>query len=107
MSLAVAAESPPIRVDPAGVARVGDSRVRLASIVFRYRQGATPEEIQQSFPSVSLPDVYAVVAYYLRHRSEVDDYLADLDAEAERIRAEVESRPETRALRERLQARRK
>jgi hypothetical protein len=80
--------------------------VRLASIVFRHQQGATPEEIHQSFPGVPLPDVYAVIAYYLRHRTEVDSYLAHLDAEAERIRAEAEARPGTKALREKLAARR-
>lgn len=104
MSLAVALDPTPIRVDSGGVARVGDSRVRLASIVVLHRQGATPEQIHERFPSVSLPDVYAVVGYYLRHRAEVEAYLAELDAEAERIRAEVEARPETRALREKLLA---
>lgn len=104
MSLAVAADPAPIRVDSGGVARVGDSRVRLASIVFLHQQGATPEQIHERFPSVSLPDVYAVVAYYLRHRAEVDAHLTELGAESERLRAEVDARPETRALREKLLA---
>jgi len=107
MSLAVAADPTPIRVESDGAVRVGDTRVRLASIVFRHQQGATPEEIHESFPSVPLPDIYAVLAYYLRHQAEVDAYLAALDAEAERIRGEVEARPETKALREKLLARRK
>jgi uncharacterized protein (DUF433 family) len=102
VSLAVAADPAPIHIDSGGVARVGDSRVRLASIVFLHRQGATPEQIRDSFPSVPLPDVYAVIAYYLRHQAEVDAHLAQIDAEAERIRAEAEARPGTRALREKL-----
>lgn len=107
MSLAVASDPVPIRVDAAGVARVGESRVRLASIVFLHQQGATPEEIQQRFPVLTLPDVYSVVAYYLRHQTDVDDYLAELEAEEERILTEVESRPETKALRGKLMARNK
>lgn len=95
MSLALAADQTPIRFDPGGVSRVGDSRVRLASIVFLHRQGVGPEEIQERFPSVELPDVYAVIAYYLRHQTEVDAHLAELDVEAERIQAEVHARPET------------
>lgn len=107
MSLAVVADPAPIRVDSEGVARVARTRVRLTSIVFLHRQGATPEEIQESFPGVPLPDVYAVIGYYLRHQTEVDAYLAEADAEAERVRREVEARPETRALREKLLARKR
>jgi uncharacterized protein (DUF433 family) len=104
MSLALIADPAPLRTDPDGAVRVGDTRVRMASIVHRRRQGATPEEIQASFPSVPLPDVYAVIAYYLRHQAEVDAYLAQLDGEADRIREEVEARPTTKALREKLLA---
>jgi uncharacterized protein (DUF433 family) len=107
VSLAVAADPTPIRIDPGGVPRVGDSRVRLASIVFLHLQGATPEEIRERFPSVALSDVYAVIAYYLRHRAEVDAHLAELEAEAQRIEAEVDARPETQALREKLRAARR
>lgn len=106
VTLALAVDPAPIRVDSDGAVRVGDTRVRLASIVFRHQQGATPEEIHESFPSVPLPDVYAVIGYYLRHQPEVDAYLAELDARGERIRDEVEARPETKALRAKLLAHR-
>ena len=105
MSLAVIADPAPLRTDADGTLRVGDTRVRLASIVFRHRQGDTPEQIQQSFPSVSLSDIYAVIAYYLRHQDDVDAYLAKIEAEADRIREEVEARPATKALRQKLLAR--
>ena len=105
MSLAVVADPAPFRTDPNGAVRVGDTQMRLASIVLRHQQGATPEQIHKSFPSVLLPDVYAVIAYYLRHRAEVDAFLVQLDAEADRIREEVKARPATKALREKLHAR--
>jgi uncharacterized protein (DUF433 family) len=104
VTLAVAADPTPIRIDPGGIPRVGGSRVRLASIVFLHQQGATPEQIQERFPSGALSDVYAVIAYYLRHRAEVDAHLAEREAEAEGIQDEVDARPETRALREKLLA---
>jgi uncharacterized protein (DUF433 family) len=91
MSLALAADPTPIRVDSDGALRVGDTRVRLASVVYRHQQGDTPEEIHESFPSVPLADIYATISYYLRHRAEVDAHLAQLDADAERLRLKVEA----------------
>lgn len=102
MSLAVAADPTPIRIDQGGVARVGDTRVRLASVLYLYSRRSTPEEIQESFPALSLAEVYGAIAYYLRHRPEVDSYLAEQEAESERLRREVDSRPDVKRLRARL-----
>ena len=101
MSLAVAADPTPLRTDEHGVVRIGDTRVTLSSIVRCYQRGDSPEAIHEGFPSVSLADVYATITYYLRHRDEVDAYLADEDAAAERIRREIEAEYPP-ALRERL-----
>lgn len=106
MNLATVAEPVPIREDADGVVRVGETRVRLASLLYHHKQGATPEELRDRFPSVSLADVYATIAYYLRHQDEVDEYLAQVDAGAEAARRTIEARPETQALREKLLARR-
>lgn len=106
MNLATITDPNPIRMDADGTARIGNTRVRLASVLYHHRQGATPEEIHEIFPSISLADVYAAIAYYLNHQAEVDAYLGASETEAERIRREVESRPETKALREKLRARR-
>jgi hypothetical protein len=35
--------------------------------------------------------VYAVIAYYLSHRDEVDEYIQQVEREDERIRQEVEA----------------
>ena len=105
MSLAVAQDPHPVRLDAEGIARVGNTRVRLASVLFLHKQGATPEEIHERFPTVPLADVYASVAYYLHHRAEVDSYLAEHEAEAERVRQEVEARPATKRLRRTLRER--
>jgi uncharacterized protein (DUF433 family) len=43
--------------------RVGNSRVSLDSVVHHYKQGATAECIADSFPSLELADIYAVIAY--------------------------------------------
>lgn len=98
MTLHVTAEPTPIRIDAGGTARVGNTGVRLASIVYRHQQGDSPEQIQACFPDVSLPDVYEAVGYYLRHRAEIDAHLAADEAEADRLQAQLEATYPTTAL---------
>jgi len=59
---------------------VAGSRVSLASVVFAFRDGASPETIRQSFPSLSLGQVYGAVAFYLNHPVESEAYLQRLAA---------------------------
>jgi uncharacterized protein (DUF433 family) len=75
MSFAVRAEAPPIYEDDSGALRVGDSRVLLEIVIRAFQDGATPETIVQRYPTLDLRDVYAIVAYYLRHREEVEAHL--------------------------------
>ena len=74
MALNLLAQAPPLR-DENGALRVGQTRVALESVLWAHQQGATPEEIRDEFPTLELADVYDVVAYYLRHREDVDRYL--------------------------------
>lgn|SRR2546425_7549632 len=75
MSLRLIAEIPPIR-EADGAFRVGRTGVTLETVLWAFQQGATPEDIVDQFPSLVLADVYEVIAYYLRHRDEIDAYLA-------------------------------
>jgi uncharacterized protein (DUF433 family) len=104
MALIASEETPPLAADDHGVVRVGSSRVTLDVIVHSFDAGASPEEIVQSFPTLSLPDVYATIAYVLRHRGEVDAYLAKQEAEADAIRRKIEERYPTAEIRQRLRA---
>jgi len=85
------AEAPPLREDAAGALRVGDSRVLLELVIRAFQDGATPETIVQRYSTLALPDVYAVIAYYLRHRSEVEGYLARREQKAEEVGQRLES----------------
>jgi uncharacterized protein (DUF433 family) len=85
------AEAPPLREDAAGALRFGASRVLLELVIRAFQEGATPGTIVQRYATLALPDVYAVVAYYLRHRSEVDGYLAQREQKAEEARQRLES----------------
>ena len=79
--------------------------MRLDTVITAYQLGETPEEIALSYDSISLADVYATIAYYLRHTAEVDKYLRSREIEAEEIRREIQARFPTAGLRERLLAR--
>ena len=107
MSLVIESPPVPLRRDERGVIRVGNTRVPLDTVVYAFNQGSSPEEIVLSYPTLGLADVYAVVNYYLYNRAEVDDYLRQREAEAERIRKENEQRFPPEGIRARLLARRR
>ena len=86
MTMVVAAESPPLSADAAGVFRVGNSRVTLETVVGAFRDGATAEEIADQYPAISLGQVYATIAYYLAHTAEVNDYLRAREQRAAEVR---------------------
>jgi uncharacterized protein (DUF433 family) len=96
----------PLRTDERGKIRVGGTRILLELVIHAFQQGDTAEGIVDSYPTLKLADVYAVLAYYLTHRAEVDAYVRQADEAAERIQRETEARysSETLALRARLRA---
>ena len=73
---------------------VTSSRVSLDSIVYAFMSGQTAESIAQSFPVLTLEQVYGAIAYYLAHRDQIDGYLKDRQVEFEdRRRRARESDP--------------
>jgi uncharacterized protein (DUF433 family) len=107
MELHVPPELVPIETDADGVIRVGGTRVTLDTVVAAFDAGATAEEIVQQYPSVTLADIYSVIAYYLRHQSEVRAYLAQRQRQAAQVREENERRLDPTGVRDRLLARRR
>lgn len=99
-------ERVPIQTDTDGVIRVGGTRVTLDTVIAAFDAGATAEEIIQQYPSTTLADVYSVIAYYLRHQSEVRAYLAERQKQAAQVREENERRFDAAGVRDRLLARR-
>jgi uncharacterized protein (DUF433 family) len=85
------AEPPPLRVAEGGAVRIGNTRISLDLIVEQYENGMTPEDVVQAYDTLVLADVYAVIAYYLRHRDEVRAYLKRRTEEAETLRAKIET----------------
>ena len=94
-----------MRVDAGGVVRVGKSRVILDLVVSQYEDGMTPEDMVRAYDTLVLADVYAVIAYYLRHRDEVLAYLRRREEQAQALQAKIEAE-HPRVSRQELLARR-
>jgi uncharacterized protein (DUF433 family) len=95
-----------LRVDEYGAIRVGDSQVVLDIVIREFNNGAEPEAIARGYPTLNLADVYGVIAFYLRHRNDIDDYLQTRRQEAEKLRQEIEAKQPSRVeLRAKLLAR--
>ncbi len=89
--------SVPLAITEHGTIRIKGSRVTLDSIIHHFKLGATAEQIVQSFPSLSLGDVYSSIAYYLTHRQDVEEYLQKQETEADALQGQLESSPKYQA----------
>ena len=87
----------PLRQDDGGTIRVTGSRVTIDTLVARYWQGDTFEDIHEGFPSVSVDAIQKIINWYLANRSEVDEYLRKRYDEAEILRQKIESQPSYQA----------
>ena len=83
-------ENIPIRTDEHGRMRMGQTRVLLDLVVAGFWRGESPETLVQMYTTLSLEDVYLVLGYYLRHREEIDPYIAEQQELAKQ--AEIEDR---------------
>ncbi len=106
MTLLISGEPVPLRTDEAGVVRLGNTCVSLDSIIFSYKNGATAEQIAFDFSTLDLADIHAAIAYYLRHREEVERYLVVQKDQANAIRKQNEPIVARGGICERLLARR-
>jgi uncharacterized protein (DUF433 family) len=106
LSMMIDPQHIPLSRDADDVIRVAGIRVTLDIVVESFIEGATAEEIVQQYPTLQLADVYAVLSYYLRHRSEIEEYLRTRSDLAAEVRRENESRFDPHGIRDRLMARR-
>jgi uncharacterized protein (DUF433 family) len=95
----------PLWTDQDGVIRVWGTRVTMDTVVGAFQQGADAREIVERYPSLSLADVHGVISYYLRHRTEVEEYLRERKRQAEEVQRQNEARFDPQGLREKLLAR--
>lgn len=95
----------PLWEDPAGVFRVGKSRVLLELVLRAFQRGETPEGIVRSFRTLPLADVYAVISRYLADPAPFDAYLRQCDEEADAVRRQIEASQRPGPTKEELLAR--
>jgi len=82
-----------------GKPHIAGHRIKVQHVaVWHERMGMTAEEIVATYPTLTLPAVYAALAYYHAHRAEIDtDIAAD-----ERLVAEMKAAAGPSKLRQRL-----
>ena len=58
--------------------RIKGSRVGIESVLYDYiYKNESAEQIAESYPSLTLAQVYATILYYLNNRETVEKYLLD------------------------------
>jgi uncharacterized protein (DUF433 family) len=103
---AVIRDDPPLWRDEAGAWRVGNTRVLLELVIRAYKRKESPEIIVERYPTLALADVHAVIAYYLRHTEDVEEYLRECEEKAAEARRLIEAnQPARPGFREELEAR--
>lgn len=92
----------PLTTTKNGVIRIAGTRIGLDVVIDEYNAGMSPEEIKYNYPSLSLANVYAVITYYLLNKSDVDDYIDQLNQQSEQTRKFFEAQYDLNAIRQRL-----
>ena len=95
----------PLTFGDDGTIRIVNSRVTLDTIITEFKRGSTAEQIQEDFSSLTLREIYAVLAFYLEQTDFVEDYLKKQKAET-RVAVEfIEKKMPTANLRASIRSR--
>jgi uncharacterized protein (DUF433 family) len=63
-----------ITIDDKGIARIDRSRMKVIHVVkTMIAQKLNAEQLREQFPDLSLAQIYAALAYYYDHQSQIDD----------------------------------
>jgi uncharacterized protein (DUF433 family) len=80
--------------------RVKGTRVGIETILYDFiHRSQTPEAIAQTYPSLTLEQVYATITYYLHNKEEITQYLTDWIEHGRRMREEQAHNPTPATLR--------
>ena len=92
--------------DADGFIRFSGHRIGLHHAVRLYKEGYSAEMLAEHYPTLPLPLLHRMVAFYLDNQAEVDAYLAREEAEFEAQSAASQG-PTLAELRQRLEAARR
>ncbi len=93
-----------LQVDDGGFIGLKGHRIGLHHVVREYNEGLSAEGLQARFPTLALPLIHKVIAFYLENQDEVDRYITGHDAEIDRQAAASKPVPNIVELRRRLEA---
>ncbi|HMJ62086.1 MAG TPA: DUF433 domain-containing protein [Bryobacteraceae bacterium] len=68
---------------------VADTRVSLDSVVYAFLRGESPEGVAESFPALSLEQIFGALTFYLANRETIDQHLQKGKEEFEILREEA------------------
>jgi uncharacterized protein (DUF433 family) len=85
-------------------ARIAGHRIRVFDVViWSERLGMSPDEIVDNYPSLTLADVHAALAYYWDHRDEIEREIEEDRAAIEAYRRRLGPGPLAEKLRRRAE----
>ncbi len=74
-----------VRTDKYGERFVAGHRVPIQSVLWAHiEQGMEGKQLAKRFDTLSLEEIYGVLAYYYRNKDELDKYLRDTESEIQR-----------------------
>ncbi len=75
-----------------GKPRIAGHRIKVQDVVIWHeRMGMSPDEIVYHYPSITLADVYAALAYYHDHIQEIRQQIDEGEAFARELQAKTPS----------------
>jgi uncharacterized protein (DUF433 family) len=77
-----------------GDIRLKGSRIGIETILYEYiDRGCSPEEIAQTYPSLSLEQIYATILYYLQEQETVSAYIKNWIEHGHKMREQQRLNP--------------
>ena len=75
-----------------GKPRIVGHRIKVQDIaIWHERMGMSPDEIVSNYPSITLSDVYAALAYYHDHLEEIRQQIKEDEQYAQELQAKTPS----------------
>jgi uncharacterized protein (DUF433 family) len=80
--------------------RIAGHRIRVQDVaIWSERLGMSPDEIVDAYPTLTLADVHAALAYYWDHRDEIERQIEEERAAIEELRRRIGPGPLAEKLR--------
>ena len=75
-----------------GRPRINGHRITVEDVaIWHERLGMSPDEIVSSYPTITLSDVHAALAYYFEHRAQIDRAIEQDEEFVKRMKANAPS----------------